>query len=185
MSQIHQGETQKAASGDAQVTNVSDDAQAGRPVSKDDGLDRLVPVGEAIRYRKRAQTAEQELNDLRGRFQDLQVELEHSHQAVTQLERRQKIDELLTGAEAVDLDVARLLTEAAVEMMDEPDVRLAIEDLRRHKPYLFRKHQSERSVMPVRHRENGTVRTHQAAEQASVSGDRRDLLKYLRLRRKK
>ena len=104
-----------------------------------DGSERQVPVGEAIRYRKRAQAAEQELGDLKGQFQDVKVELEQARQTVSQLERRQAIDEVLTDAETVDLEVARLLTEAAVSMMDEPDIRMAIEDLRRHKPYLFHK----------------------------------------------
>ncbi|MEM9417483.1 MAG: hypothetical protein AAGA25_00330 [Planctomycetota bacterium] len=33
--------------------------------------ERLVPVGEAIRYRKRAQAAEQQLNELRERLTEL------------------------------------------------------------------------------------------------------------------
>ncbi len=149
-----------------------------------DGSDRLVPVSEAIRYRKRAQTAEQELGDLKGQFQDVKVELEQARQAMSHLERRQAIDEILTDAETVDLGVARLLTETAVTMMDEPDIRLAIEDLRRHKPYLFHKRRSDASVMPARHRDGPGYRAEEAAERAAVSGDRRDLLKYLRLRRK-
>ena len=69
------------------------------------GTDRLVPVGEAIRYRKRAQSAEQGFSELKVRFQNTQVELEQAHQAIMQLERRQKIDKMLTDADAVDLDV--------------------------------------------------------------------------------
>ncbi len=146
--------------------------------------ERLVPVSESIRYRKRAQVAEQQLADTKGHLQDTQAELEQVRQTMDKLERRQHIDALLADADAVDLEVARLLTEMAVEMMDEPDVKLAIEDLRRHKPYLFRQRLVGASAMPARGHDTADHQSQQAAEQAAVSGDRRDLLRYLRLRRK-
>ncbi len=149
-----------------------------------EGGEKLVPVGEAIRYRKRAQAAEQELAELKGCVQDIHVELEQARQTVKHLERRQKIDDLLVGADTVDVDVARLLTEAAVEMMDQPDIALAIEDLRRQKPYLFRKRRSAAGHMPARVRSKSAHDADEAAERAATTGDRHDLLRYLRLRRK-
>jgi len=150
---------------------------------KRDGSERLVPVSEAIRYRRRAQAAEQGANDLKGEVQDARVELEQARQSIIQLERRQKIDELLIDSEVVDLEVARLLTEVAVEMMDEPDVKMTIDDLKRHKPYLFKTRGSDGSFMAARLRESSHHETEQAAGRAAISGDRRDLLRYLRLRR--
>lgn len=146
--------------------------------------DKLVPVTEAIRYRKRAQAAEQQLSELQGKLKNVEAELSKTQQTIAYLERRQKIDALLADADAVDFEVARLLTEAAVETMDEPDVALAIEDLRRGKPYLFRQRAAaSAAAMSARARGGVSPSTIEAAQAAAASGDRRDLLQYLRLRR--
>ena len=115
----------------------------------------------------------------------LRGELEEARKTVTHLERRQAMDALLADAEAVDLEAARLLTEAAVAAMTEPDVKLAVEDLRRTKPYLFARRSGARgSAMGARVRESGED-AEAAAERAATSGDRRDLLRYLRLKRRR
>lgn len=180
-----------ADNGNADVadTNAAD-ADVSPAEAEDAGRDassqRLVPVTEAIRYRKRAQAAEQELGAAKGRLQDLQVELEQARQTIDALDRRQRIDAMLADAEAVDLEVARLLTEAAVEVMDEPDVKLAIDELRRLKPYLFRRRADGGAAsMPARQRGGGGHHADEAADRAASTGDRRDLLRYLRLRRTK
>jgi TolA-binding protein len=146
--------------------------------------EKLVPVSEAIRYRKRAQTAEQQLEQLNGELRVLHAKLNEANQAVSDLERRQRVDALLTEADAIDLEAARLLTEQAVRTMDDPDIELAVEDLRRHKPYLFRRRMTyDDSAMAPSLPDPGHDPAEQAAEQAAKSGDRRDLLRYLRLRR--
>lgn len=165
------------------AANLTAGSEAHREEEKRDSSERLVPVSEAIRYRRRAQAAEQGANDLKGEIQDTRVELEQARQSILQLERRQKIDELLVDSEVVDLEVARLLTEVAVEMMDEPDVKMAIDDLKRHKPYLFTTRGTEGSFMAARLRGSSHHEVEQAAGCAAISGDRRDLLRYLRLRR--
>ena len=147
--------------------------------------DKLVPVSEAIRYRKRAQAAEQQLEALHEELNAAEAKLSEADQTITGLERRQKVDSLLAEADAIDLETARLLTEQAVSMMDEADIELAVKDLRRHKPYLFRRRQAQApSAMAPSIELAGLDPAEQAAEQASRSGDRRDLLRYLRLRRR-
>ena len=146
--------------------------------------EKLVPVSEAIRYRRRAQQAEQQLQALQKKFAGLESDLATSRETVDQLERRHRIDALLTEADTVDLDAARLLTEIAVSEMDEPDVKLAVDDLRRHKPYLFRHDPADdASAMGPRHDHHGHDPAESAAEQATRTGDRRDLLRYLRMKR--
>ena len=98
------------------------------------------------------------------------------------IERRQRIDQLLIEADAVDLEAARLLTEHAVAQMDDADVAEAVADLRRHKPYLFRRVSEGVGSMSPRIRDGGAV--DEAADAAMRSGDRRDLLRYLRMRRR-
>jgi len=122
------------------------------------GNDPLVPVSEAIRYRKRAQAAEQKLEEINQKFNALQTKLSEAGQTISSLERRQKMDALLTESDSIDLEAARLLTEHAVTLMDEPDIKLAIEDLKRSKPYLFGRKDKQKSNC------------------------RQDILRYLRLR---
>ncbi|MEM6260572.1 MAG: hypothetical protein AAGI37_20165 [Planctomycetota bacterium] len=149
------------------------------------GQDRLVPVNEAIRYRKRAQAAEQQLAGLQARLDEAQQRAEQAEQTITSLERRRQIDALLAEADAIDLDAARLLTEAAVQSMDEPDIAEAVQDLRRHKPFLFHQDSSSAQGLALAPQTGGQDDPlAQAAEQAQHSGDRRDLLRYLRLRRR-
>ncbi len=119
----------------------------------------------------------------------LRTELDQARATIAQLERRQKIDDLLRDADAVDLDATRLLTELAVGQMSEPDVAAAVADLKRHKPHLF--HRADRAahsggggggVMGARHDEPDAA-ADEAAQRAAATGHRRDLLRYLRLRR--
>jgi hypothetical protein len=148
------------------------------------GADKLVPVSEAIRYRKRAQAAEQQLEEINNEISAMQAKLTEASQTIVGLERRQKVDALLTDAETIDLETARLLTEQAVALMDDPEVELAVEDLKRHKPYLFRHRQANGvSAMAPSIDPQGHDPAELAAEHATKTGDRRDLLRYLRLRR--
>ncbi len=119
-------------------------------------------------------------------YEQLERELAEARRTIEHLERRQRIDALLAEADAIDLDAARLLTERAVETMDEPDLALAVKDLKRHKPYLFRRPAPpwSGSTMSPRSDGEGDDLATAAASRAAQSGARRDLLDYLRLRRR-
>lgn len=146
---------------------------------------KMVPVTEAIRYRKRAQTAEQKLAEMQSRLDEAQHRYQQAQEAIGSLERKQRIDQLLSEADAVDMEAARLLTEVAVASMDEPDLAEAVDDLRRHKPYLFHKSEEGLGGLALAPRLEGVDDPlAQAAERAQHSGDRRDLLRYLRLKRR-
>lgn len=144
--------------------------------------DKLVPVAESIRYRKRAQAAEQRLGEMEAELEAALAELDQAREAIDAVERRSRIDQLLIEADAIDLEAARLLAAAAVESMDDPDVAVAVEELRQRKPYLFRRQTRGPSSMGPRL--TGTRSSlDDAADTAASTGDRRDLLRYLRLRR--
>lgn len=122
---------------------------------------------------------------LREQVQQLQDALSEAREAVQQLERRQRINELLAQADTRDLGAARLLTEAALEAMPTPDIEAAISELREHKPWLFRRPAMTTpaaGAMPARFTEADDALA-DAAAQAQASGDRRSLMNYLRLRR--
>ena len=129
-----------------------------------------MPVSEAIRYRKCAQLAERQLEEARDEIERLQKEL-------NLVRNNNRVEALLREADAIDMGAAKLLTEAALYAMDEPDVVQAVEDLKRHKPYLFKPN-------PDRHTEGDLTDLQQASDIAKQSGDRRDLLRYLRLKRR-
>lgn len=125
-------------------------------------------------------------DQLNAQVLQLQSALDEARDAVQQLERRQRINELLAEADARDLSAARLLTEAAIEQMDDPDLELAVRDLKQHKPWLFRRHASPpptATAMPARFTDADDALA-DAAAQVQTSGDRRSLLNYLRLRRR-
>jgi hypothetical protein len=152
----------------------------------DDTTPRLVPVTESIRYRKRAQSAERELEQAREQVAALRQQVDQSRETIDALERRQRVHELLADADAVDVEVAALLTEQAVAAMAEPDVKLAVDELRRAKPYLFR-HRPPRRAETMAGRIPADAAhddADHAAQHAAATGDRQDLLRYLRLRRK-
>jgi len=170
-----------SAAGPAQTADPSDTTRATASEGDDD---KLVPATEAIRDRERAQQAEDRLGDARQQMQSLQSQLDQARQTIDHLERRQKMDALLAEAEPIDTEAARLLTEQTVQQMDEPDVQSAVEELRQRRPYLFRESsQATGSTMAARADDDAMPASEQAAEQAAMSGDRRDLLRYLRLRR--
>jgi len=98
------------------------------------------------------------------------------------IERRHRIDQLLVEADAIDVEAARVLTEHVIAQMDEGDVSEVVDDLRRHKPWLFRRDDGAAGSMSPR--VPMTDAAADAAEAAIQSGNRRDLLRYLRMRRK-
>jgi hypothetical protein len=143
----------------------------------------VAAAGVATGMRRQAHAAEAQLNDVVTQLRDAERELTEARRTITALERREKIGDHLRRAGAIDLDVARLLTEVAIADMDEPDVRGVIDDLRRHKPYLFASGGGGLGRRSMGPRVEPPDPADAAADQAGQTGDRRDLMTYLRLRR--
>lgn len=156
------------------------------------------PVTEDQRWRKRALDAEAALKEIEANLTAAREELRLCREALDAAERRRQIDAALWEAGAADLEVARLLTELAVGKMDEPDVALAVEELKANKPFLFRRSRAPTAptpgagdAPPESATMSGRVTAQvapgpdltEAAALASESGDRAALLRYLRLRR--
>ena len=130
---------------------------------------------------------------LGARISALEAQLEQAHEALDASERRRTIDLALIEADAVDVETARLLTEIAVLQMDEPDVLLAVSELRERKPFLFRRARAsggpafgamgELGAGAALGRGGAAGGLEGAAEAALATGDRASLLAYLRMRR--
>jgi hypothetical protein len=139
-------------------------------------------VSEEIEWRGRAVQAEERLRELEEKLAAVSRELEESRAALDASERRRQIERELVRADALDLETAVMLTEAAVSGMDEPDVASAVSELRRRKPFLFRAAGAGVSAMGAGPR-GGMEVLDGAASAARASGERGALLRYLRLKR--
>jgi hypothetical protein len=150
------------------------------------GSERLVPVGEAIRYRKRAQSAE-------GQAAILEQELKSSHtrneELVGQLNKvnlESRLITSLTAAGVSDLEAAVLLAKARMEGADG-DVDSVIEQLRKEKTYLFGDAEgavaSSKTAGVKERRPSGASTLERAAKRAATSASRADMQEYMRVRR--
>ena len=164
---------------------------AGEASGSDGGIEAAevvndVAISEDVIWKNRAQEAEEKVEGLEARVVELEGELSLSNDAVKTVERRGEIDRELVAAKAVDLETARLLTEATIGEMDSPDVAIAVRELCDRKPFLFacKKHgvNTGLAMGPASVR-NGTDELESMASSARSSGDRSELLRYLRVRR--
>jgi hypothetical protein len=139
------------------------------------------PVTRDTEWRARAIEAERRLAEVEKQLAAAAQEIERSRAALDAAERRRQIERELASSEAVDLETATLMTEAAVAGMDEPDVAAAVADLRRRKPFLFRGQPAVSAMSGAL--EAGDDGLTDLAAAARASGDRAALLRYLRMKR--
>lgn len=145
-------------------------------------------LSEALLEKSRADEAEARCAEHESRIAELERQLREAREALDASERRRQIERALGESDTVDIETASLLTEAAVAQMDEPDVAIAIEELRRRKPFLFRASPAPAAPRGIAMRPAGEPGDDGAAldglaDRARQSGDRRELLRYLRQRR--
>lgn len=124
---------------------------------------------------ERVRALEAEVAALRTVVAQLQQQIEGA-------DRRRTIEKALTDNQAVDLETATLLTEAAMSGPGSPDAASAVRDLRKRKPFLFHPTSTRGSAMSGAV-SGGDHGMNQAADEARASGDRAALLRYLKMRR--
>lgn len=169
---------------------MSDGDFVSQDSSVDEGFngEHLVPVSESIRYRKRAQAAEQKLAELDGQLQESNERSNSLTAELEELRQDRKLAESLISAGVSDIETALLVAKKRIEASDgDMDVRSVVESLQKEKSFLFGKSDSSASsvrTLPVRDKTSG-VRgaVEKAARNAAVSGSRRDLQEYMRVRR--
>ena len=151
------------------------------------GDENLVPVSEAIRYRKRAQSAEKESAGLE---QQLKHSMEKNEQLAEQLDKlrlEQKVVTSLTKAGVKDMEAAVLITKARMES-DGKDVDSVVDQLRKEKDYLFADMEGSTAASRtagVKQRTGGAQAVlENSAKRAAVSGSRTDVHDYMKVRRK-
>jgi len=188
MSQLEQ----ELAAGEEEARLAGSVAKAGEAFGE-----QLVPVSEAIRYRKRAQAAEQQVQELRARSGQQEREQQEMAARLTAARREAELTREMMKAGAVDVEAGVLLAgrrlEARSEGDDERSIGEVISELRRERPWLFREAGSDGGggaagpTAGVRGRQAGGQATlgrlGGLAQRAQESGTRRDMQEYLRLRR--
>lgn len=134
--------------------------------------------------RIRAQSAEQAVQALQQRLGEVESALAQAREALDAAERRHQVDLMLIESGTVDLESSRLLTELALQRMSERDVALAVGELRRRKPFLFRSRAAgARGSAAMSPAAPAPDPAEQSAQEASRTGDRGALMRYLRARR--
>lgn len=132
------------------------------------------------------QSDQQQIEALKQQVATLQAQLLEAEQAIIHTQRHAEIERELNAARALDIETATLLTEAAIAEMEPPDVATAVRELRTRKPFLFANpraaHSGGLSMSPAPNDDDhNTISS--IAQRARVSGDRAELLRYLRARR--
>ncbi len=187
---------------DRRPDEIERDPHAGAEERAGTGAEPLAPPGEGPgdeaeenpkepadvlrRWQDRAAAAEETSRTLERELGSARETLRQTREALEASERRRRIDQELIEAEAVDLETARLLTDATLSRMEDPDVSDAVAEVRRRKPFLFRKRgvAGPRAAAPGVHRDP-SAELNGLAEDARGSGDRAALLRYLRARRER
>ena len=163
-------------------------------VSKDNSsineAEHLVPVSEAIKYRKRAQAAEQQLELLSKQFKEKENVQEAIENKLNEARQETELTQQLVLAGATDVEAALLLTQKQLRMGEIKDVKVLVSDLREERPYLFSDRVNGTTAVlagptAVVHSNDGAnvSKLSRLAHQAQNSGTRKDMQEYLRLRR--
>ncbi len=150
---------------------------------------KLVPVVESIRYRKRAQSAEQKTVMLEEELAQSQTTISQLNNQLQLIQTEQQLSSELISAGATDIETAALLVKARLEKEPTADAATVISLLRKEKAYLFAENNhgdiaaapktaGTREKMP-----SATGVIQRAAKKASKTGSRADLQEYLKLRR--
>ena len=157
------------------------------------GLDegQVVPVSEAIRYRKRAQVAEQQVEKLSKQLSETRQEFDDVCRRLDETRVEGELTEQLVDAGVNDMEVARLLVKKRLDGVadDGHDVASVVDKLKSERPGLFDGQEQNDNIVPgptagVRgSNDAGKGTLSRLASKASESHSRKDLQEYMRLRR--
>ena len=149
------------------------------------GVDKVVPVGEAIRYRKRAQSAEKQVAVLEAELSAAVEKNRQLNEQVSAGEVERELVNKLIKAGAGDLEAAVLIAKA--KLGGDGDIDAVVAQLREEKAYLFgglARPVASLKTSGVREKGDGAKRVlEDKAKRAAVSGSRADMQEYLRVRR--
>ncbi len=148
---------------------------------------KLVPVAESIRYRKRAQSAEKQVETLAQALAEAKSEASKMAEQLSSIQIEQELTHRLAAAGAVDLEAAVLIAKAKMESQTQADLDGVIEQLKKEKQYLFTGSSgavTAKKTAGAKDRIQNSQRIlERVAKKAATTGNRTDLQEYLKLRR--
>ena len=148
---------------------------------------KLVPVAESIRYRKRAQSAEKQVETLAEQLAQAKSAASKMAEQLSSIQIEQKLMRKLAAAGTADLETAVLIAKARIEGQDDADLDGVIEQLKKEKQYLFagtNAAATAKKTAGAKDRlQNSQTIVERAAKKAATTGNRTDLQEYLKLRR--
>jgi len=147
---------------------------------------RLIPIGESIRYRKRAQSAERRAEELAGELEQVRAEAEKLADELKTAQAERELTQRLAAAGVRDLETAMLVARTRMAEAGKADLDGVVEQLKKEKQYLF----GEKAAIevasrtsPAREQRGGAGTVERAAKRAAKSGSRADLQEYMKKRR--
>ena len=160
--------------------------------------ERLVDVSEAIRYRKRAQSAEQRQTVLEQELAENKAEVERLNKNLSQMTIERQLIDKLVSAGVRDLEAAVIIGKARFDDDKKATAADVVEQLKKEKSYLFsddstsaeagirlrQGYGGQMKTSGVKDKLSGTTSVlERTAKKAAKSGSRTDLQEYLRARR--
>jgi len=173
------------------------DAETNDSEEREQRSERLVDVSEAIRYRKRAQSAEQKQSLLEQELAESRAEAERLNKNLSQMAIERQLIDKLVSAGVRDLEAAVIIGRARLEDDKKATAADVVEQLRKEKKYLFSEDSASAEAGILRQGYGGQAKTsgvkdklsgttgtlERAAKKAVNTGSRTDLQEYLRIRR--
>ncbi|MGB7582934.1 MAG: hypothetical protein WBL85_10870 [Sedimentisphaerales bacterium] len=169
MSQVDEGVLPGAEEGQGEVDDV-----------------KFVPVGESIRYRRRAQGAEKRVEELAGELVEAKTEATRLADELKATQQEQELMRRLASEGTRDLEAAMLIAKSRLAGTDKADLNDVVEQLKKEKQYLFGEKTSGSVAVrtsPAKEQRSGAGALERSAKRAAGTGSRSDLQEYMRKRR--
>jgi len=130
----------------------------------------------------KTQAADQELSDTRRKLEETESLRRQLEQTLSQVRAEQRLRDKLTAAGVADMEAAILLTEQRLTQNKDAKPEQVIDQLKREKPYLFTPQVAPQVMQPTRGKKDKAGPAQQNTKPASA--DRRQLMQYMKTRRK-
>jgi hypothetical protein len=170
------------------MSQVDEEVLPGAAAGQEEGDNsKLVPLGESVRYRRRAQSAERRLEELAGELAEARAEAGRLAEELKATHKEQELMSKLAAEGTRDLEAAVLIAKARLSREDKADVAGVVEQLKKEKGYLFGEKSTAGATVrtsPAKEpRQGGAAGIERAARRATGTGSRADLQEYMRKRR--
>jgi hypothetical protein len=169
------------------MSQIDEEVLPGAAEEQEDGNNaKLIPLGESIRFRRRAQSAERRAEELAVELADARAEAARMADELKATQKDQELTKRLTTAGAMDLEAATLIAKSRLARENAASVDSVVEQMKKEKQYLFaEKVQTGMALRtsPAKEQRSAGAGLERAAKRAAGTGNRADLQEYMKKRR--